>query len=208
MKKIRLNVACGGRPLKGYINIDMDSLSKLKKRYPNKNFSKDLLLKNWNVFKLPLKDNSVDEINSDAFIEHLSFVEEHKFFKEMIRVMKPGGKITLSTTDFEKIVKIWLKLKDNWLDFYRVDNKAIKEKHWFGTYTYDYKNRWGYIIASIFGSQNGDGQYHKNCYTKKKLISICKFFNLKVILTKNYKWQGNRDPMIKIIAKKNIKFKS
>ena len=40
-------------------------------------------------------------------------------------------------------------------DFYDTSKKAILEKHWFGTYSYDYKNRWGYIVASIFGSQNG-----------------------------------------------------
>ena len=28
--------------------------------------------------------------------------------------------------------------------------------------------------ASIFGSQNGEGQYHKNCYTLKKIQAILK----------------------------------
>ena len=153
MKKIRLNVACGGRPLKGYINIDMDSLSKLKKRYPNKNFSKDLLLKNWNVFKLPLKDNSVDEINSDAFIEHLSFVEEHKFFKEMIRVMKPGSKITLSTTDFENPTDRLIKSVFDAFASYENQMRSVrtrmgrvqrvKEGFWYGApppYGYEIKN--------------------------------------------------------------------
>jgi ubiquinone/menaquinone biosynthesis C-methylase UbiE len=202
MNKIKLNIACGSRPLSGYINLDMDSLSKLKKRYPNKKFSKNIVLKNWNVFKLPLKDNSVSIINSDAFIEHLSFLEEPKFFKEMVRVIKPGGKIKLSTVDFEKTVKDWLKAEDKWLDFYRDDKQAIKDQHWFGTYTYDYKNRWGYIAATLFGSQNGAGQYHKNCYTKKKLRSMCNFLNLKVLSIEGFRWHGNKDHMIKIIAEK------
>ena len=34
------------------------------------------------------------------------------------------------------------------------------------------KNRWGYLMASIFGSQNGEGQFHKNCYTIKKIQAI------------------------------------
>ena len=32
---IRLNLGCASRPLEGYINIDMDSIEDIKKRYPN-----------------------------------------------------------------------------------------------------------------------------------------------------------------------------
>ena len=96
-------------------------------------------------------------------------MEERKFFYEIKRVVKKGGIIRLSTVDFEKTVKQWLKAEDNWIDFHRDDNKAIKEKYWFGTYTYEPKNRWGYLTATFYGSQKGKGQYHKNCYTQKKL---------------------------------------
>ena len=78
-EKIKLNIGSGSRPLKSYINIDFDTISKLKKRYPNKKFSKNLVIKNLNVFKLPYKDGSIDEIRSEAFIEHLSFLEEKIF---------------------------------------------------------------------------------------------------------------------------------
>ena len=82
-KKIKLNIGSGSRPLKSYINIDFDTISKLKKRYPNKKFSKNLVIKNLNVFKLPYKDGSIDEIRSEAFIEHLSFLEEKNFFMKL-----------------------------------------------------------------------------------------------------------------------------
>ena len=32
--EIRLNLGCGGRPLPGYINVDLDSLEALRGRYP------------------------------------------------------------------------------------------------------------------------------------------------------------------------------
>ncbi len=199
-KKIKLNIGSGSRPLEGYVNIDFDSITKLKKRYPNRVFKNKLKIKNLNIFNLPFKDNSVDEIRAEAFIEHLSFVEEKKFFYEVKRVLKSKGKINFSTIDFEKTIKVWLKLKDDWKGFYQTSKKAISEKHWFGTYTYDYNNRWGYIVASIYGSQHGKGQYHKNSYTEKKLISICRHLNFNKTKTSKFRWQGNRDFMIRVIS--------
>ena len=100
--------------------------------------------------------------------------------------------IRLSTVDFEKNVKQWLNAKDDWIDFHRDDEAAIRECYWFGTYTYKPKNRWGYLTATFYGSQNGKGQYHKNSYTKKKLRAICNKLDFKVVELKNFRWKKNR----------------
>ena len=188
-KKIRLNLGCASRPLKNYINVDQDDLKIIKKRYPNLKKIKNLIIYNYDIFKLPYKDSTVDEIRADGLIEHLSFKEEKKFFFEIKRVIKKNGKIRLSTVDFEKSVKQWLKAKDEWINFHRDDEKAIKECYWFGTYTYKPQNRWGYLTATFYGSQNGKGQYHKNSYTKKKLKAICKKLDFKVVELKNFRWK-------------------
>ena len=166
---IKLNIGCGGNPLKDYINIDQDSLEQIRKRYPEKKFEDDLILKNHDIFNLPFDDSTVDEIKSDSLIEHLNFIQEKKFFNEIKRVIKVGGRLEISTPDFEMAVKQWLAAKDDWKDFHRSDNKSIEEQFWFGTYTYKPTNRWGYLTATFYGSQNGKGQYHKNAYTKKKI---------------------------------------
>ena len=202
-KKIRLNLGCASRPLKNYINVDQDNLKIIKKRYPNLKKINNLKIYNYNIFKLPFKDSTVDEIRADGLIEHLNFKEEKNFFFEIKRVIKKNGKIRLSTVDFEKTVKQWLDAKDDWIDFHRDDRKAIKECYWFGTYTYKPKNRWGYLTATFYGSQNGKGQFHKNSYTKKKLKAICKKLDFKVVELKNFRWKKNRDHMINLIAKKN-----
>ena len=80
IKKIKLNLGCASRPLKNYINIDQDNLKIIKKRYPNLKKIKNLRIYDYNIFKLPFKDSSVDEIRADGLIEHLSFTEEKKFF--------------------------------------------------------------------------------------------------------------------------------
>ena len=68
---IRLNLGCGGRPLKDYINIDMDSLNEMRNRYPNQEFDEDLTIEQYDIFNLPYKDGSVDEVRADGLIEHL-----------------------------------------------------------------------------------------------------------------------------------------
>ncbi len=203
IKKIKLNLGCASRPLKNYINIDQDNLKIIKKRYPNLKKIKNFRIYDYNIFKLPFKDSSVDEIRADGLIEHLSFIEEKKFFFEIKRVIKKNGIIRLSTVDFEKTVKQWLNAKDDWIDFHRHDEAAIRESYWFGTYTYKPTNRWGYLTATFYGSQNGKGQYHKNSYTKKKLRAICNKLDFKVVELKNFRWKKNRDHMINLIAKKN-----
>ena len=91
IKKIRLNLGCASRPLKNYINVDQDRLSVIKKRYPNLDkIKKSQNPYNHNIFKLPYKDSTVDEIRADGLIEHLTFVEERKFFHEIKRVVKKG----------------------------------------------------------------------------------------------------------------------
>lgn len=199
---IKLNLGCGGRLLKDYINVDMDSLEELKKRYPAQEFDDNIILKNYDLFNLPYENETVDLIRADGLIEHLSFLEESKFFYEIVRVLKKNGKLILSTIDFEKTISQWLNAKDNWNDFFKNDPESIKKEHWFGTYTYEQDNRWGYLTASLFGSQNGEGQFHKNCYSKDKFISICKKLKLEVLSINELRWKGNRDHILELNAKK------
>ena len=193
---IKLNIGCGGRPLKEYINIDMDSKADLEKRYPNLKIDDDIIIKNYDIFNLPFKNNEVDEILCEALIEHIPFTKEENFFREIARILKKGGRLYLSTPNFEETVKQWLNAKDDWKDFFRNDDQSISKSHWFGTYTYQPLNRWGYLTAMIFGSQNGDGQFHHNCYTENKLRKIIEKINLKLVSIDHFRWKGDRDHML------------
>lgn len=199
---VRLNLGCGGRPLRGYINVDMDSLDQIRARYPNQVFEDDLIVVQYDIFNLPYPADSVDEIRSEGLIEHLPFIDEPRFFNEVMRILKPGGTVYLSTVDFEMAAKQWLEAKDDWQDFYRNDEEAILSQHWFGTYTYEPTNRWGYLTATFYGSQNGAGQFHTNCYSHAKLRAICKKLNLNVKSIERFQWKGNRDHMLGLTATK------
>lgn len=199
---MKINLGCGSTPLKGYTNVDMDTLQQLRERYPNREFSDDLVIEQWDIFNLPVEDGSVDEIRADCLFEHLNFKEERLIFEESKRVLKTGGLLDISVPDFETIAKQWLEAEDNWQDWYRDDDEAVEQAHWFGTYEYSFKNRWGYVTASLFGSQNGEGQYHKNCYTIGKLKKIFDRLGLKMQHSETYEWPRGKDIIIKAIGQK------
>lgn len=199
---LRLNVGCGGRPLPGYINIDQDSLSEMKARYPETTFDDSLIIENQDIFALPYADGSVDEVRADALLEHLAFKEEPRFLYEVKRVLRPGGEFNLTVPDFERVCELWLRAKDDWMEFFSDDEADIRARHWFGTYTYEYTNRWGYIVATVYGSQNGAGQYHKNCYSEGKLRKMMMFLGFDVISVDRHLWKGDRDPMLSCRAVK------
>lgn len=62
---------------------------------------------------LPYKDNSVDFIYSEHFIEHLSADEAKSFFKECYRVLKPGGVIRTATIDLQYMLE---RYQSDWHD--------------------------------------------------------------------------------------------
>jgi predicted SAM-dependent methyltransferase len=156
---IRLNIGCGPDVREGYVNIDKYHIQ--------------LNVIDYDVFNLPYSDNSVDEVMCLGVIEHFSFEDEERFFHEARRVLKPGGLFHFTVPDFESLVKQWLEAKDDFKGFY----KAGAEEDWFGNGSRTIENRWGYLTASIFGNQNGGGQFHKNAYTVDKIKSIMKLFN-------------------------------
>lgn len=201
-KDIKLNLGCGGRPLPGYINIDLDTLEELKSRYPTEEFPEGVEVYQYDIFNLPFPDSSVAEVRADSLLEHLSFLEERKIFYELKRVLRPGGMFIFSVPDFEETVRLWLNAKDEWKDFYRNDPEAIASQHWFGQYSYSTESRWGYLTASIFGPQNSEGQFHKNCYTIPKIRAILDRVGLEELEISHYRWKGDRNLMILVKVEK------
>tara|TARA_R110000744_G_scaffold13677_6_gene39585 strand:- start:12961 stop:13509 length:549 start_codon:yes stop_codon:yes gene_type:complete len=181
----------------------MDSLEDITKRYPNLIINNKQKFLQGDVLSLPFEDSSVSEVRADAILEHMSFLEEPLFFKEVTRVLKPGGIINISVPDFENMVTKWLEAEDNWKDFFRNDDKAIQQEHWFGQYSYSWESRWGYLIAGFFGPQNGEGQFHKNAYTEAKILAIYEKLGFENTSIDRFFWKDTRpDLMIRAVGYK------
>ncbi len=201
---MKINLGCASRLLEGYLNIDTDSLTEIQARYPNIKIDNDIDFLQADFFLLDLADESVDEIRADSLIEHLSFKEEKQFFYICKKLLKPGGLLYIETPDFEWTIKAWLNANDDWKDFYRDDIEAINSTHWFGTYSYGFENRWGYLMASIFGPQNSPGQFHKNAYTESKFIAIFDHLGFSDYDISRFRWKEDRDMMLRVKAYKSI----
>jgi hypothetical protein len=80
---MKLNLGCGNKKKKGYLNIDSSG-----EVYPDKI---------WNLEKtpLPFKENSIEEINAEHVFEHISkFIP---LMHDIHRISKKGAKIYIKT---------------------------------------------------------------------------------------------------------------
>ncbi len=139
----KLNLGCGDNLLEGYVNID---------KYDK---AADVRLDITNLD--PYADKSVDEIVAYQVIEHVPYNESNQMFREMHRVLKPGGFAIVETPDIEYVARAILKegLEDKWIwnlvgQYYRPWDKE----------RYD---DWEMNAASI----------HRNPWTFERLRRVC-----------------------------------
>jgi len=130
---VRMNLGCGPDNRAGYINVDA--------YVDNADLKMD-------IFKLPLPDNSVDEIFSSHMLEHLGKFEVPQALQEWHRVLKPTGKLQLNLPDLEWVVQQWIDLPED--------------------------KRWGWPLDTLFGLQTHPGEFHKTGFTADRAEKILK----------------------------------
>jgi autotransporter strand-loop-strand O-heptosyltransferase len=130
---VKLNIGSGPYLKEGYVNID--------KYVPEADQMADGLC-------LPYENESVSEVYSSHFLEHINKYDNKKALSEWYRILKFDGKIHIEVPDFESIVK-------NWLDS---DDKT------------------GFPMDTIFGLQTREGEEHKFGFTAEILEKILQDF--------------------------------
>jgi len=89
-RQTRLHLGCGGNVLSGWANVDLEGSHPVIE---------------WDLTRpLPVHKGSFDYIYSEHFIEHIRFQEAKALLRDCHRLLKPGGRIRLSTPDLEKLV--------------------------------------------------------------------------------------------------------
>lgn len=88
----RLHIGCGGNPLRGWLNTDLD---------PGRD---QIYLDATRAF--PFADAVFDYVYSEHMIEHVSWREGRTMLRECHRVLKPRGVIRLVTPDLRRLVHL------------------------------------------------------------------------------------------------------
>lgn len=92
---MKLNLGCGADVRQGWENLDY-----------NPNVCKRRGVKRCDVFKkLPYPDGSVSEIHARYVLEYGSYHRTPQVIEEWLRVLEPGGTITIAVPDFEAIAR-------------------------------------------------------------------------------------------------------
>jgi SAM-dependent methyltransferase len=130
----RLNLACGTIVLKGWDNLDYESRVE------------GVIECNLND-TFPYENNSIDEILTSHFLEHLKLrTEAVPFLQECNRVLKPGGILSIIVPDFEILSKI--KMFDYHFNKFRNSKNALR---WLVGATYgEGRTRWDYHVSGWF----------------------------------------------------------
>ena len=155
MKKepVWLNVGCGvslaDRP---FINVDnFFTLEDLKKGmgkkgspFINARVPRGAKFVKADMCDLPFEDNSVDYIECNDAIEHISMLSVDKALGQFYRVLKSGGKLGMSTTNFDELARLWTL---------NVTGNLFK--------TQEDMDRYIMLAKIIYGNQAGEGEFHK-----------------------------------------------
>ena len=147
-KGVKLNLGCGIRLVKGFVNID--NSFDLKDLQQKKGIFKNAVIERGSTFmrcdmkKLPFKDNSVDYVESMESIEHIPIKEVVLVFNEIYRVLKPGHEALIVTLDFADIAKRWLE---------EFNQPEFSMENFFE------------LSETIYGAQWTQGEYHRAAFS-------------------------------------------
>lgn len=90
-KPLRLHLGAGTKHWPGWLNVDSHENAELR----------------CDVRKLPLDDNTVDEIQAIHLFEHLPRWEAMDILTEWHRVLRPGGKLVLELPSFNRMMRLY-----------------------------------------------------------------------------------------------------
>ena len=144
----RLEIGCGRKPLRGFKHIDIEA-------YANPDFLGDFRTMSF---------SDVEEIQSHHLLEHFGREEAIKVLELWKSWLKVGGKLVVTTPDFEGICEEFGKVKDP------------KRMYW--------------LCRHAYGSQEADWSYHRNGWWEDKLRSTFESTGFSVLSIRKFVSRG------------------
>lgn len=154
---INIDLGCGSKKKEGYIGIDRLKFDGV-----------DIVLNIGNA-PLPFEANTVDEVHTSHFMEHLTSQERCHIMNELYRVMKVGAKVTMivphwgSARAYGDPTHQWPPMGEMW--FYYLGQKWRDEnaphtdiKHNPHGYACNFESTWGYGMHGQLLTRNQEFQ--------------------------------------------------
>lgn len=151
----KLQIGCGRNILKCWLNTDLNPTKEIVALDATKRF--------------PFSDNTFDYIFSEHCIEHLQYFEGQRLVRECYRILKPKGKLRISTPDLRFLINLYSRRKTKVQERYIV--WATKS---FLPHVRNYSDT--FVINNFFHAWN-----HKFIYdfkTLQNLLELCGFGNI------------------------------
>jgi ubiquinone/menaquinone biosynthesis C-methylase UbiE len=101
------------------VDQSLEMVNEMKKRFSN---SKDAEFRLGESESLPLNNESVDLVFANMYLHHVE--TPAKAIKEMVRILKPGGKLIITDADEHNYEFLRTEQHDVWLGFKREDIRS------------------------------------------------------------------------------------
>jgi len=164
---LKLDLGCGKNKQPGFTGVDI-------RKFDGVDIVCDLGTKRW-----PWKNDSVDEIYSSHFVEHLNPDERIHFVNELYRIMKKDAKALIITPHwcsnraYGDLTHQWPPVSEMW--FYYLDKNWRKDNAPHNDfYTCDFLCTWGYSTHQGIQARNQEYQMHALGFWKEAALdTIC-----------------------------------
>ena len=153
----KLEIGCGENPTPGYLNTD---------RYVTER-NKIFVDLECDARSMPFDNESFREVLAFGVVEHFGRKDVIQVFSEVIRVLVPGGLFKFDVPNFDWFIHAYLTGYD------QITGEKLashRDEMW--------------IMKSIFGGQDGPGQYHKWAWSEvsmKLFLDNQKFKRYKLV---------------------------
>jgi len=166
---LKLNIGAGRNqrpPEEGWVNIDI---------VPQEGIQKLIDLE---IECLPYGDDSVDEVNMQDFLEHLSKMRQDSFLRDIFRVMKRGSKVFIQMPDIGVAAKRYCGALENPTELqHNIDGEGLAANLYGGQEYASNFHKWGYDQQSLTNKLeeigfairdiHGDGGMNQLCLAAK-----------------------------------------
>jgi len=120
------------------------------------------------------EDNSVEEVRAYHLLEHLKDSDVSKAMSQIYRILQQGGKWIIEVPNLPGVLKQFLDTPED--------------------------DRWGFRLATLFGLQCDEGQFHKTGFSEERITKMLYKIGFSRVITRVYYSDGYQQEVIDVEA--------